>query len=63
MASIAMKNWKQIALANGLDIPVADLDKITPSLDGLEVTFRPLTAQLNEASESALIIRLPGSAQ
>ena len=41
-----MPDWKKAAQAMGLDIPEAQLDAITPSLDLLEKAFRPLTATI-----------------
>ena len=58
MASTTMKNWKQIAEANGLDIPAGQIEKVAPSLDSLEAAFRPLVALLNEESESSLTFHL-----
>ena len=63
MASNTMKNWKHIAEASGLDIPAADLDKISPLLDALELTFRPLVDALDEENESSLIFSLRGDRQ
>jgi hypothetical protein len=37
-----MKDWKAIAKAEGLEIPVRDIESIAPGLDALEAAFRPL---------------------
>jgi hypothetical protein len=49
-----MKNWKKIAEASELRIPEPDLDRITPSLDALEATFRPLTKDIPHDVEPAV---------
>lgn len=53
-----MKDWKLTARAWNLPIPENDLDKIVPSLNGLESAFRPLVEQLTMEEESSLIFRL-----
>jgi hypothetical protein len=50
-----MKNWKLMAEAAGLPIP--DMDRITPALDGLEAAFRPLVKTIPHDVEPALIFR------
>jgi hypothetical protein len=37
-----MKVWKQIASASQLHIPEPEFDRISPALDSLEKSFRPL---------------------
>lgn len=54
------KDWKQTAQAWNLPIPTEDLEKIIPSLDGLEVGFRPLANSLDASTESAMIYKLLG---
>jgi len=49
-----MKNWKKIAEAADLQIPDTDLDRIAPSLEALETTFRPLTKTIPDAVEPAV---------
>jgi hypothetical protein len=53
-----MKNWKKIAEANDLRIPESDLERIAPSLDALEVSFRPLTRNIPDDVEPAVIFRV-----
>ncbi len=54
------KDWKQTAAAWNLPIPAEDLEKIIPSLDGLEAGFRPLANSLDANTESAMIYKLLG---
>ena len=57
-----MKDWKLTSQAWNLPIPDEDLDKIIPSLNGLEATFRPLAELLDPNTESAMIYNLKGPA-
>lgn len=57
-----MKDWKLTSQAWNLPIPDEDLDKIIPSLNGLESTFRPLVESLDPNAESAMIYTLKGPA-
>ncbi|MBI2681574.1 MAG: hypothetical protein HYX25_11290 [Candidatus Solibacter usitatus] len=57
-----MKDWKKIAEANNLAIPDADLDRIRPSLDQLEATFRPLAASIPHEVEPAITFVIPPEA-
>jgi hypothetical protein len=54
-----MKDWKKIADASGLQIPEADFGRITPALDSLEKSFRPLVASLPSTLEPAFIFDIP----
>ena len=54
-----MKNWKQIASANSLQIPEAEFDRIAPALDSLEKSFRPLVASIPFQEGLAVIFRAP----
>ena len=49
-----MKNWKALSEAYGLEIPDADIDRITPPLQGLEDAFRKLAASFPSDTDSAL---------
>jgi hypothetical protein len=51
------KDWKKIAQANGLTIPAADMDRITPPLDALEAAFRPLVRTIAPGTDLAVIFR------
>jgi hypothetical protein len=51
-----MTQWTAIAQARGLDIPPAAVEAITPSLEGLEQAFRPLTAKLPFTLEPAIVL-------
>jgi len=51
------KDWKAAALASGLKIPAADLDRIAQPLNALEETFRPLTADLTPDMEPCLLFQ------
>lgn len=53
-----MKDWKLTAQAWNLPIPQEDLDKIIPSLNGLEAAFRPLVETLDPNTESAMTYNL-----
>ena len=53
-----MKDWKLTSKAWNLPIPESDLDKIIPSLNGLELSFRPLVEYLTMEEESSLIFRM-----
>ena len=57
-----MKDWKKIAEANNLGIPDADLDRIRPSLDQLEATFRPLAGSIAHEVEPAVTFVIPPEA-
>ena len=54
-----MKDWKKIAEASGLGIPEADFARITPALDALEKSFRPLVESLPATLEPACIFDIP----
>ncbi|MDP2997610.1 MAG: hypothetical protein Q8N47_08980 [Bryobacterales bacterium] len=49
------RDWKTLARALALDIPDPDLDKITPALDALETSFRPLAANVPHLVEPAVV--------
>ncbi len=53
-----MKDWKLTSKAWNLPIPESDLDKIIPSLNSLELSFRPLVEYLTMEEESSLIFRM-----
>jgi len=53
-----MKNWKKIAEGNALPIPESDLDRIAPSLDALEASFRPLAKNIADDVEPAVTFRV-----
>lgn len=53
-----MKNWKKVAEAYDLRIPDSDLERIAPSLDGLESAFRPLTKTIPDGVEPAITFRI-----
>jgi hypothetical protein len=57
-----MKDWKKIAEGNNLGIPDADLDRIRPSLDQLEATFRPLAGSIPHEVEPAITFVIPPEA-
>ena len=54
-----MKDWKKIAEASELHIPEADFARITPALDTLEKSFRPLVASLPSTLEPTFIFDIP----
>ena len=54
-----MKNWKLIASGLNLGIPEEDLEKILPTMDALEASFRPLVADIPHETEPAVIFHLP----
>jgi len=53
-----MKDWANIAKAQGLDLPARELDRIAQSLGALEATFQPLTADLPPELEPASEFRM-----
>jgi hypothetical protein len=53
-----MKNWKKVAEAYDLRIPDADLERIAPSLDALELAFRPLTRNIPDEVEPAITFKI-----
>jgi hypothetical protein len=48
-----VKDWKAIARASGLEVPVEELDRIVGPLDALEEAFRPLVKDLTVDVEPA----------
>jgi hypothetical protein len=54
-----MKDWKKIASANGLLIPEGDFDRITPALDSLEKSFRPLVDSMPQDLDPAFLFAIP----
>jgi hypothetical protein len=52
-----VRNWKKIAEAEGFDIPLPQLERIGPVLDGLESAFRPLTANIPHQTQPAVAFR------
>jgi hypothetical protein len=53
-----MKNWKKVVEAYDLRIPDEDLERIAPSLDGLESAFRPLTKKIPDDVEPAITFKI-----
>jgi hypothetical protein len=54
-----MKDWKRIASAYDLQIPEAEFERITPALDSLEKSFRPLVQAMQQNLEPALMFGIP----
>jgi hypothetical protein len=50
------RDWKAAAAAFAPGMPAEQLEKITPSLDGLEAAFRPLLAKLPLEIEPAYVL-------
>jgi hypothetical protein len=50
-----MKDWKKVAAAYDLAIPEGDFERITPALDSLEKSFRPLVQSLPREAEPAVV--------
>jgi hypothetical protein len=48
-----MRDWVNIAKANGLDLSARELDRIAEPLATLEETFRPLIKDLTPDAEPA----------
>ena len=46
-----MKPWKEIAASLG--VPLAAPERVTPALDALEQSFRPLVAEIPHDAEPA----------
>jgi hypothetical protein len=55
-----MRNWKKIAEAYDLLISESDIERIAPSLDALELAFRPLTKDIPDDVEPAITFRVSG---
>ena len=53
-----MKDWKRIAEAHGLPLTAREMDRITPALDALEETFRPLLRELTPDLEPDVELHL-----
>ena len=53
------RDWKLLAKALSLDIPDPDIEKITPPLDALEASFRPLAAAIPHEIEPAVVFLCP----
>jgi hypothetical protein len=51
------KDWKEIARASGLRIPLAQLDAVAPTLAALEAAFRPLARKIPPESEPATVFQ------
>ena len=54
-----MKDWKKIASAYGFAIPDADFERITPPLDSLEKSFRPLVDAMPQNLDPAFLYAIP----
>jgi hypothetical protein len=54
-----MKDWKKIAAACDLQIPEGEFERITPALDSLEKSFRPLVQAMPTDLDPALIFGIP----
>ena len=54
-----MKDWKKIASASQFQIPDADFERISPALDSLEKSFRPLVESVPPELGPAFIFRMP----
>ena len=50
-----MKDWKALANAGGLDIPVREMDRLLDPLNALEQAFRPLVKDLSPELEPATV--------
>jgi hypothetical protein len=57
-----MKNWKEIAAANNLNIPDADMERIQPALEKLEAAFRPMVKSIPHETEPAITFVIPREA-
>ena len=53
-----MKDWADIAKAQGLDLSVPESDRIAKALAALEQTFQPLTATLTPDIEPVCEFRM-----
>jgi hypothetical protein len=54
-----MKRWSELAELMGLNLPPEQIEKIAPSLDGLEAAFAPLRGSIPHEMEPAIIHRVP----
>ena len=55
------RDWISLARALGLDIPDPDLENIKPALDALELSFRPLAANVPHLTEPAVTFFCPAA--
>lgn len=51
-----MTDWTALARARGLDIPTDAVESIAPSLEALEVAFRPLLQRVEFTGEPAITL-------
>lgn len=51
-----MTDWNALARARGLNIPADAVERIAPSLEALEASFRPLPTKLTHSVEPALTL-------
>lgn len=49
-----MRDWQTLARVLAADVPAEQIEKVTPSLDALEVAFRPLLERLTDTVEPAI---------
>ena len=54
---MATKGWRDIAKAQGLEIPASDWERIVPALDALEQTSRPLAGRLPPELEPSICFK------
>ncbi len=52
-----MKDWASIAKASGVEIPAAELQRVSKTLAALEATFRPLVKELDIWLEPAAVFQ------
>jgi hypothetical protein len=55
---VVMKNWADLAHANGLTLSAGELDRIVDPLAALEETFRPLVKELTPDMEPDVELHL-----
>jgi hypothetical protein len=55
-----MTDWAAVARARGLEIPEAELERVTKPLAALEETFRPLLKDLTPLMEPDFELHLDG---
>ena len=56
-----MKDWKQLAAVLAPDIPPDQVERLAVTMEGIEISFRPLTAQIRSDTEPAYIAVLAWS--
>ena len=55
---MSRRDWRRAAAAYGVEIPEAELERVTAPLDTLEAAFRPLAGSIPQEIEPAVVFHL-----